>query len=501
MKRQSHDLVRTRFAPSPTGHLHIGGVRTALFNWLYAKKTGGTFILRIEDTDTARHQENTIEPIFDSLRWLGINWDEGPGKGGDYGPYRQSERTHIYQDYAQRLLDDRKAYYCFCSPEELKEKRDAAAKKGLSFKYDRKCFGIPLEESRERIKNGEPSAIRILAPDDGTIEFDDMIYGKIKVNTENLDDYVIMRSNGLPTYNFSVAVDDALMEITDVIRGEDHLSNTPKQILVYRALGFSLPGFIHLPMILGKDGSKLSKRHGAVSVGFYREEGFLEEAMVNYLALLGWSYDEKTTIFSVPELIEKFSLEGIGKKPARFDYDKLLWMNGYYIRTLPAERIKPLIEKRVRDFLENADRSRIIIKTDEISERIDRIMPLISMRIKTISESISRIYPFFISVEYNEQLKEYFKNKEISAQNVLEKTIDSIKEIGNEEDFNSSVLEEKIHKLCEDLDIGIRKLTEVLRIALWADKVSPPLFETMAILGKDETLKRLAKYLKAIDGK
>ena len=324
--------IRVRFAPSPTGYLHIGSARTALFNWLFAKKTGGRFILRIEDTDILRHMESTIGLITESLKWLGMSWDEGPDIGGDFGPYRQSQRTGIYKDYADKLIKEKKAYPCFCTPETLEEKRSKKSSSGEFFVYDRECLRLSEEQIRNNLKDKIPYAVRLSVPEDQEIRFTDRVYGNIKVNSNTIEDFIIIRSNGLPTYNFSAAVDDMLMEITHVIRGEDHLSNTPKQILVYKAFNKEHPDFTHLPMIHGADGQKLSKRHGSISIESYREEGFLPCAIVNYLALLGWAYDEKTTIFSVEELISQFSLEAINKRPAKFDYEKLVWLNGNYIR-------------------------------------------------------------------------------------------------------------------------------------------------------------------------
>ena len=309
-----HDKnTRVRFAPSPTGYLHIGSARTAFFNWLYAKKTGGKFIIRIEDTDTSRHQEEAVGLILDSLKWLGLDWDEGPDIKGSYGPYRQSQRKEIYKEYGQRLIKNKNAYYCFCSPEELKERREAETSKGRTYRYDKKCLNLTEEESKKRIAEKVPYTIRILVPPDETLKFSDRVYGDIAVNTSTLDDFIIIRSNGLPTYNFSAAIDDVLMKITHIIRGEDHLTNTTKQLLVYKALKAPVPDFTHLPMILGSDGQKLSKRHGSISIEAYNKEGFLSEALLNYLALLGWSYDEKTTIFSIDELINNFSLGSINK--------------------------------------------------------------------------------------------------------------------------------------------------------------------------------------------
>lgn len=510
--------VRVRFAPSPTGYLHLGSARTCLFNWLFAKKNNGNFILRIEDTDIKRHQENTITSIIESLKWLGINWDEGPDIGGKYGPYRQSQRLDIYNQYAQKLLKEQKAYYCFCTQEELKTQREKAEKEGKFYKYDRRCLNLSEKEIKGYIENGKEKAIRLLVPKDKTIVFEDTVYGKIEVNSNNIEDFIIIRSNGLPTYNFSVAIDDALMKISHIIRGEDHLSNTPKQLLVYDAIGFKHPIFTHLPMILGYDGQKLSKRHGSISIEAYREEGYLPEAMINYLALLGWAYDEKTTIFSVQDLIEKFSLHSINKKPAKFDPQKLTWINGYYIRNMKDEKLVTILSERIRVRIKEKEetkaKNQILVKSKTaLNEKITKIVPLVKERVKTLKECDNLIAPFFFEVDYTEEIKNYFKNKDINpgkAREIIDKTTEALSLIGSwpsapsltltpthpkaSSEFTSTQIEEILRALSNKLNLDFRKFAEVIRIALWGSTISPPLFETIEILGKDETIKRLATY-------
>ncbi len=482
--------VRVRFAPSPTGYLHIGSARTAFFNWLYARKTGGKFVLRIEDTDVARHQEETIDIILNSLKWLGLNWDEGPESESKYGPYRQSQRLEIYKKYADRLIEDKKAYRCFCSPELLKKEREK------TFKYDRKCLRLSQKDIEDNLRSGKPYAIRFLVPENEVINFDDTVYGNITINTSNIEDFIIIRSNGLPTYNYSAAIDDALMEITHVIRGEDHLSNTPKQILIYRALGFNIPNFTHLPMILGQDGQKLSKRHGSISIENYIEEGFLKEAILNYLALLGWAYDEKTTIFSIDDLIEKFELDSINKKPAKFDYEKLLWINGYYIRNMENSVLEKLLETTVKRYLSSREMSELETGTENPEQKIARIIPLIRERIKTLKESMDLISPFFIKIAYSDQSKNYFKNKDIDALRILNNVYDILETVDDR--FPAKETEENLRLVSKDLDLNLRKIAEVIRIAIWNSPISPPLFETMEILGKELTLKRIKDYIKIL---
>jgi glutamyl-tRNA synthetase len=491
MNKKNKD-VRVRFAPSPTGYLHIGSARTAFFNWLYASKTGGKFVLRIEDTDIARHQEETINLIIKSLKWLGLSWDEGPEIGGKYGPYRQSLRTDIYEKYAYKLIQDKKAYRCFCSPDQLKERRKNKTGEGKPFKYDRKCLNLSNKNIKDNIDSGKPYAIRFMVPENEVINFKDTVYGDITVNTSSIEDFIIIRSNGLPTYNYSVAIDDALMKVTHIIRGEDHLSNTPKQILIYKALDFNIPNFTHLPMILGQDGQKLSKRHGSISIEKYIEEGFIREAILNYLALLGWAYDEKTTIFSTDELIEKFELNAINKRPAKFDYNKLLWINGYYIRNMDNYNLKKLLKVQIKDFLASKENIDLESSAGELEQKIGKITPLIKERIKTSKESIDLISPFFIKIIYSNKSKTYFRNKNIDATNILNSVYSTLNEVNNK--FYAKDTEKNLRLVSKRLNLNLRKIAEVIRIAIWNSTISPPLFETMEILGKELTLKRIKEY-------
>nr|MBP9015837.1 glutamate--tRNA ligase [Candidatus Atribacteria bacterium] len=329
--------VRTRFAPSPTGFLHLGGARTALFNWALARKEGGKFILRIEDTDVARSTEEAVEVILDSLRWLGLYWDEGP--------YFQSKRLEIYRQYALLLLERGLAYECFCTPEELEERRQKTMAQGENWRYDRKCWNLKEEEKEELKKEGRKSVLRFYIPP-GETTFVDMLRGEVHFQNEELDDFVIMKSDGMPTYNFACVVDDALMKISHVIRGDDHISNTPRQVLLYRAFGFPLPQFAHIPMILGKDKTRLSKRHGSPSVTYYRDQGYLPEALFNYLARLSWaSGEEEKEIFSREEIVERFSIENVTKHAAVFDLDKLNWMNSVYIRQADNKYLCSILEE------------------------------------------------------------------------------------------------------------------------------------------------------------
>jgi len=482
--------IRVRFAPSPTGFLHIGSARTAFFNWLFAQKNNGKFILRIEDTDIARHQEDTVNLIMNSLKWLGINWDEGPDIGGNYGPYRQSMRLNIYKEYAQKLLNEKNAYLCFCSPEVLKKKKEAALKAGKFYRYDRECLKLSRKDINQNLNSGMDYVIRFLVPDNKIINFNDTVYSQISIDTKIIEDFIIVRSNGLATYNYSAVVDDMLMKITHVIRGEDHLSNTPKQILIYNALNTQPPSFTHLPMILGQDGSKLSKRHGSISIESYRDEGFLSEAVLNYLALLGWSYGEKTNIFSKDDLIKKFNLNSINKKPAKFDYSKLLWLSGCYIRNSDNKILKKLIKERILKKINFKSDDTLIKSKENLDEKLDKIIPLVKERPKTLQECDSLISPFFFKIKYSTEIINYFKNKKISAPKILNGAISSL----SGSTINSEDIEKSLRLLSEKLDINFRKIAEAIRIAIWASKVSPPLFGTIEILGKELTLKRLKNY-------
>jgi glutamyl-tRNA synthetase/nondiscriminating glutamyl-tRNA synthetase len=336
--------VRVRFAPSPTGQLHVGNARTALFNWLFARQAGGVMVLRIEDTDVARSEARFEEQLLDDLKWLGIDWDEGPDVGGAHAPYRQSDRLELYREHAERLVKEGKAYLCFCSPEELERDRERALQHQQPPIYSGKCRALDPEESQRRRASGEGAAIRLRIPEH-PIRFHDIVHGPVEFSSEVVSDPIILRSTGIPVYNYVVVVDDALMDITHVIRGDDHLSNTPKQVALYEALGWPVPEFAHLSTILGSDRERLSKRHGATSIANFREMGVLPEALVNYLALLGWAPTGGTReIFSPEELIKEFSLQRVTPSPAVFDMEKLYWLNRHYIKQSPPERIEKLAE-------------------------------------------------------------------------------------------------------------------------------------------------------------
>ena len=335
------EKIRVRFAPSPTGYLHIGNARTALFNWLFARHYGGCFILRIEDTDTDRHVAEAEGLIIQDLKWMGLDWDEGPDKGGPYGPYRQSDRLDIYQSYAQKLVESGRAYYCYCTPEELEASRQKMLASGQTPQYDGRCLHLSDEQKKEFEKEGRRPSVRFRTLGDAVV-VNDLIRGEVSFDGQTIGDFIILRSDGRAAYNFAVVIDDIQMEITHVLRGEDHLSNTPRQVLIYQALGFNPPQFGHMPMILGPDRTRLSKRHGATSVVSYREKGYLPEAINNYLALLGWSSPDEEEILPQEKLVQKFTVDRISRSAAIFDLTKLNWMNGNYIREAELDRITRL---------------------------------------------------------------------------------------------------------------------------------------------------------------
>ncbi|MDL2225967.1 glutamate--tRNA ligase, partial [Eubacteriales bacterium OttesenSCG-928-M02] len=341
--------VRTRFAPSPTGYLHIGGLRTALYGWLFSRKNQGDFILRIEDTDQERFVEGAVELIYKSLKETGLTHDEGPDIGGPYGPYVQSERTAIYKEYADKLVDCGGAYYCFCDKETLDQKRAEAEARGEAYRYDRTCMHLPIEEARRRIADGETYVVRQRVPDEGEAAFDDLVFGRISVDVKELEDGVLLKSDGMPTYNFANVVDDHLMEISHVIRGTEYLSSAPKYNLIYQAYGWEIPQYLHLPPVMKDEKQKLSKRHGDASFEDFLQKGYLKEAIVNYIALLGWSPGTNQEIFTMEELIEAFDIKGINKSPAIFDVNKLTWMNEEYIKNMSEEafleRAKPYFDE------------------------------------------------------------------------------------------------------------------------------------------------------------
>lgn len=484
--------VRVRFAPSPTGYLHIGGARTCLFNWLFAKSQGGKLILRIEDTDIERLKEDSVSQILTSLKWLGLNWDEGPEVGGDKGPYYQSERFPIYTKACEELIEAGKAYYCFCTPEDLEAQREKQRALKQPFRYARTCRDIPLEEAKKRVAAGEKYSVRIKVPKEGTVVVNDMIHGEVTFNMDQYDDFVIMKSNGIPTYNFAVVVDDNAMGITHVLRAEEHLSNTPKQILVYEALGYKLPKFGHMPMILAPDRSKLSKRHGATSVEEFREQGYLPEAIVNYLTLLGWSPGDEEEIFSLKETLEKFDFTKMSKKAAVYDTKKLTWLNGQYLSSQPLEEIVqaaiPFFKKA--GLIDDA-------YLEAHGEYFRHLIDVVRVRVKTLQEIVEASTYFFRPLEGYEE-KGDAKHFTPEGAALLEKCIAALKELP---EFNLETTEAVYNRIGEESGLALGKVIHPTRLALTGRTFSPGLFDVMVLLGKEESLNRLESAVQYIHNK
>jgi len=483
-----NETVRVRFAPSPTGFLHLGGARTALFNWAFARKYGGVFVLRIEDTDLARSTEESVRVILESLRWLGLLWDEGPEVGGPYGPYFQSQRLHLYREYAERLLEKGLAYECFCTPEELKERKERVIAQGKSWRYDRRCLHLSAREREAFRREGRKPALRFRIPE-GTTTFVDMLRGDVTFDNSELDDFVILKSDGMPTYNFACVVDDALMRITHVIRGDDHISNTPRQVLLYEAFGFPCPQFAHIPMILGKDRTRLSKRHGSPSVTYYRDMGYLPEAMVNYLARLSWATgEEEKEIFTREEIIERFSLEQVTKHAAIFDLDKLNWMNGVYLRAADPERLAEILI----DILKRQGKVTEKDLTPEFSAYCRRVMALMRDRIRYVAQILEEAEYFFTEhYEYDPQAVESVLFEE-KVPEILRTSYELLKDL---EPFDAQTIEKAIRAEAERRGLKAAQFIHPLRVAVSGKKVGPGLFELLEVLGKERVLARIARTL------
>ena len=475
--------VRVRFAPSPTGRPHVGNIRTAMFNWLLARHSGGSFVLRIEDTDVNRKVEGALESILDGLKWLGLDWDEGPGVSGDYAPYFQSERLESYQEAAKRLVDQGDAYYCYCSPERLNAMRAEQVKHKQPPGYDRHCRDLTPEERAQNEAEGIVPVVRFKTPIEGQTRFTDLIWGEVEFENKTIDDFVLLKSDGYPTYHLANVVDDSAMKITHVIRAEEWISSTPRHIMLYQALNLSPPQFVHHPMILGPDRAKLSKRHGAVSILEYREQGYLPETMFNFLSLIGWSLDDKTEIMSREELVENFSLDRIGKTGAIFNRDKLEWMNGLYIRSLSVDEFT----ERVMPFLESGLPPEIKRPLD--TDYIKKILPLIQERAKTLVEVAGLIDFFFTEhLDYEPGLLVVKKMTPELALGAIEASLKRLEGLAG---FEHDSLEAVLRPLAEELGLKAGQLFGTLRVAVTGRTVAPPLFETMSVLGRDKCLERM----------
>jgi glutamyl-tRNA synthetase len=482
MQSESETSVRLRFAPSPTGYPHLGNIRTALFNWLFARHHGGKFILRIEDTDIARKVEGAVEVILDSLRWLGLNWDEGP--------YFQSQRLPIYHEIVHKLLEEGHAYLCYCSPERLETMRQEQVKRKEPPKYDRRCRDLTQHERTRLEATGITPVIRFKTPLEGETTFYDLIYGPITFKHDTLDDFVLLKSDGYPTYHLANVIDDHSMAISHVLRAEEWLSSTPRHVLLYQALNWQPPQFAHLPMILGPDRAKLSKRHGDTNINEYQKQGYLPDAMINFLALLGWSLDDRTELLSQEELIKHFSLERVGKTAAIFNKDKLEWMNGVYLRKLSlgefVQQAMPFLDRGLPELVERPlDRS-----------YVSHVLSLIQERAKTLAE-VPQLASFFFLDELQYDIGLLLKEK-LDAESAAKAIMIASQKLKEVTTWDAAMLEGIVRPLATGLNLSTGELFGLLRVAVTGRTAAPPLFQTMAVLGKEKCLKRFAMALQLL---
>lgn len=482
--------IRVRFAPSPTGNLHIGGARTALFNWLFARHNGGAFILRIDDTDFARSTEESKRGILSALRWLGLDWDEGPEVGGPHAPYSQSERLQLYEKAAQELVEKGLAYPCYCTPEELAERRKQAMEEGKAPRYDGRCRHLSQKDRIKLEQQGRRPALRLRIPDTGETVVHDFFRGDVAFANEVLDDFIIVKSNGIPAYNFASVVDDAEMQITHIIRAEEHLSNTPRQILVFQALEKPLPVFAHVPMILAPDRSKLSKRHGATSVEEFRDQGYLPDAILNYLALLGWSPEGEEEILSLSELVRQFSLERVGKTAAIYDTKKLTWINGHYLNEMDLDQAVEL----AIPFLQKKGLVPGDIPED-LMVYIRKVVEVVRTRVKTLAE-IAEASDYFFDDDFTYEekgIRKHFQKEGVAS--LLQAAGQRLAKL---ETFDLETTEETYRNLSEELGVKAGDIIHPTRLALSGRTMGPGLFDIMVILGKEKTLERLERAVKYI---
>jgi glutamyl-tRNA synthetase len=482
MQSESGRSVRVRFAPSPTGYPHLGNIRTALFNWLFARHQGGKFILRIEDTDIARKVEGAADVILDSLRWLGLDWDEGP--------YFQSQRLPIYRETVDKLLREGHAYLCYCSPERLETMRQEQAKRKQPPKYDRHCRDLTQQERAQSESRGITPVIRFRTPLEGETTFHDLIYGPVTFKHDTLDDFVLLKSDGYPTYHLANVIDDHLMTISHILRAEEWLSSTPRHVLLYQALDWQPAQFAHLPMILGPDRAKLSKRHGATNINEYQKQGYLPDAMINFLAFLGWSLDDRTELLSREELIKHFSLERVGKTAAIFNKDKLDWMNGVYLRKLsPGEFVQQALPFLDRDLPQSVERP---LDRSYASQTLS----LIQERAKTLAE-IPELADFFFldELQYDPGL---LLGKKLDAEAAVRAVTIVSQQLQGMETWDPTALENILRPLAPELNLTTGELFGLLRVAVTGRTAAPPLFQTMAVLGKNKCLKRFEAALRLL---
>ncbi len=485
--------VRLRYAPSPTGDPHVGNIRTALWAWLHARRYGGQFIVRLEDTDQSRAVEGSLQRIYDSLRWLGIDWDEGPDIGGPHAPYVQSERLDLYREAAERLLASGAAYRCFCPPEELTELRKRQQQEKRPTGYEGKCRAVAPDEAARRAES-ESSVVRFRMPDEGSTTFTDQLRGEITVENSTQEDFVIVKSDGFPTYHLAHVVDDHAMEITHIVRGEEWIPSAPRHVRLFAALGYEVPELIHNPVILGPDGGKLSKRHGAKSVLEYAADGYLPEAMVNFLVMIGWALDDHTEIIRLPQLLESFDLHDLNPSPASFDTQKLEWMNGVYLREMPEDELSELFARQLERDLPG-----------DVARPLDRgfveeITPLVRERVKLLTE-LAPMVDFFYQREVatpplDELLGKRYRKRPEAARRVLPAVAEAIDALDG---WSTEAIERCLRALAEQLEEKPGDLFMLCRLAVTGKAVTPPLFETMEIVGPERCAERLRAAAEALE--
>ena len=483
--------VRLRFAPSPTGNPHIGNVRTAIFGWLFARKRGGVYMIRVEDTDQERRTDGAVESMLESLDWVGLDWDEGPDVGGSYGPYTQSERLDLYEDAARRLIESGRAYRCYCSPDRLNELRKLQQERGdETIGYDRRCFDLLDSKRREYERVGASFVIRFKMPAEGKSILNDMIFGHLEFDNRLYDDFVALKSDGFPTYHLASVVDDHHMGITHVTRAKEWLSSVPRHVQLYSAFEWDMPKFAHLPVILAPDKTKLSKRLGAASVMDYRDMGILPEALMNYLTLLGWSLDDRTEIFTTDELINSFEIERVSKSDAVFDSGKLDWLNGQHIRRSDDGRLSDALAKFWTDTHPDFD-----IAPDASAVR--QVAPLVRERLKTLQDAAPLVK--FMFSERIEAEPEQLVQRGMDAEKTVTALSAARDGLASISDFDTQSIEDLLRPMAKELGIKVGQLLGSLRVAITAQKVSPPLFESMEVLGREKTLFRIEEAIAALN--
>jgi glutamyl-tRNA synthetase len=486
--------VRVRYAPSPTGNQHIGGVRTALFNYFFARAQKGTFVLRIEDTDQGRSSAESIQDLYDTLSWLGIDWDEGPEKGGPYGPYIQSERNELYQQYANTLVEQGKAYRCYCTSERLDALREEqVASKSKVQGYDRHCSNLSASQIDEYEKEGRSYVIRLKVPTEGKTTFHDVLMGDIsRKNKDVSPDPILLKSDGFPTYHLANVIDDHLMHITHIMRAQEWIPSGPLHILLYEAFGWEPPMYCHLPMVMGKDGQKLSKRHGSTAVRDFKEKGYLPEALMNYVSMVGWSYDDKREFFTKDELCSLFSLEKINKAPGIFDYKKLDWYNGMYIREKSDEELATLLLPYMKEASFISDE----VSSEEYS-RFLSLIPLVKERLKVLSDVVEMVR--FLYQEIDVEDANLFNPKKQTLEQTLAAITKAYTLMVEHKDEPDEKIEEYLSEAAKELELKVNGIFMPIRVAVTGSPVSPPLFDSIRVLGYDKALQRIENAIKVIE--